>query len=118
MILIDLLQVDLHPVDLARELAVVNAEVLGHGGAGIPGQVGGFVARKYEGLGRSDASLADLCTVQIERNGAPLAQPTAIIRELHAYLVCARGDRLGSFDMELLRPKEVVAVFRVTILCV
>jgi hypothetical protein len=46
----------------------------------------------------------------------PLREPTAVVLELHANLVCTGWNRLSCFYVEQLDPEEVVTVFEFAVL--
>ena len=53
-------------------------------------------AEKSIGTVASSATLTDLGAVDEERGGAALAQPAAVVGELHPDLVLAGGDGVGA----------------------
>src|SRR5207247_7937111 len=65
-----------------------------------------------------DTALADLVSVDVERHGAALGEPAAVVGELHPHLMLPGWDRRITLDLEALQAEQVVAVRRPALVCV
>src|SRR3954464_12342867 len=108
--------VELHPTHAAVEAARAAGVVVADGRAGVIAHVQVLVPgvdHRHRGL---DTALANHRAVDVERDGAALGEPSAVVGELHPHLVVAdRHGRLG-LDVEASQPGEVVAVLRLAVL--
>jgi hypothetical protein len=86
-------EVELDPVDLAGEPAVLVGVVGSDGGAGFVADVGGLVGREDHRLGVLHPTGPDRLAVVVQGDVAAFGQPPAVVGELHAHLVGAGGDR-------------------------
>ena len=100
-----LVDVELDPVDPPTELAVRGPVVVAHGSRGVASHVGGLVGREDHGYRRLDVALPCLLAVDVERDRAALAEPTAVIGELHPQLVLAGWNGILAVHLELLQPE-------------
>ena len=85
-------------MDLSVEAAGVRGVVRAHGRAGLVADVGRLVCREDEALRLIDPALADFLAGDEQGDVAALAVAAAVVRELHAYLGLARGNRRAAFD--------------------
>jgi len=115
-VVIVLLQVDLHPVDLTTKLVIARAVIRRDRGALILADVAGLIGGENHRYRHVDAALAVLLAVYIERDRAPLRQAAAVVLELHTHLVLAGGDRLGAFGEGQFDAQEVVAMLELAVL--
>ena len=74
--------------------AGLGAVVVADRGGAVAADVGGLVGREQHRHGRVDPALTDLGAVDVEGDGAALAQPAAVVGELDAHLVLAGRDGL------------------------
>src|SRR4051794_1355548 len=81
--------VDLDPVDPSGELVVPGAVVLGDGCSGVAADVEGLVHGEEELVGALDAAPPDGLAVDVEGDGAALADAAAVVGELHPRLMTA-----------------------------
>src|SRR3989440_2239556 len=107
--------IDLHPVDLAVEFIPGRPVVGGDWLARVTAHLRGLVHRKQERMGTRDATLANLCAVYVERDGATLAPASAVVRELHTRLMLSRRQRRSRLDLEVLEAEKVVVVLQVAV---
>ena len=91
-------QVDLDPVDCAVELVAAWAVIRRDRRAFVFADVAGLIAGVRSSVSSCRGGLRrPSCRPQTARR-CPLGQAASVILELHAYLVFAGGDRLGTFD--------------------
>ena len=81
-------------------------------GGGVAADVSGLIGREDHRFGGLDPAVADPLAVDIEGDGAALAQAAAVVDELGPDLVLAGRDRLLVVDLEALEAEQVVAVGR------
>src|SRR6202023_2405289 len=98
------------------ESIAARAVVLRHGGAAVLADVAAVVGGEDHRLRHWDGPFADLLAVDIERDLSALAETAAGIGKLHAYLVLARRQCPRGFDVEVIHPRHVVAVFEFAVL--
>src|SRR4051795_6652576 len=107
--------VELYPAHAAVEAARAAGVVVTDGRAGVIAHVAGLVAGVDHRHRALDTALANHRAVDVERDGAALAEPSAVVGELHPHLVGAdRHGRLG-LDVEASQSGEVVAVLRLAV---
>ena len=116
MIVIVLLEIDLHPVDLTRELVMAIAVVGRYRRTGFLADVAGFIEGEGHRHGDVDPPFTRRFAVDEEMNDAALAQAAAIVLELHPELVLAGSDRGGALGEESLDAEEVVTVLQPPVL--
>src|ERR1700759_99661 len=87
------IEIDLDPVDGAGEDAAFAVVVVADRGCAVTSDVGGLVGGEDERPGGGDAALSVLVAIEVERHGAALARPAAVVGELHAHLVRSGCDR-------------------------
>ncbi len=75
-----------------------------------------LVGREDRGLGAFDPAAGDFFAIDQDRGRSALADPTAIIVEVHADGGLARSHRLRSCDLVFLHADKVVAVGRLAVL--
>ncbi len=115
-IVIVLLEVDLHPVHFAAELVAGRPVVRRHWRAGLLADVAGLVSGERHRHGPLDAALADGLAVDVERHAAALGDTAAVVLELHPHLVIPGRDRLRRLDERHVDAEEVVAVLQLAAL--
>src|SRR5690348_17557013 len=91
-------EVDLDPFDAAVELGISGSVVVADAGAQVGADIGLVVRGEDHRLGPLDPSPAGLLAVDVERDGATLAETAAVIGELHPDLVLPGRDRAVAFD--------------------
>ena len=114
---LDFAEIDLNPVHFAAEF-LVRRIIVGNWRAEVISYVTGLVGGEDHWLCMVYSAFARLLPVHIERNRSALRQTTSVIRKLHAYLVCTRWDRYSALNRVPVHAIEVVAVLRLSILCV
>ena len=97
----------IRPVKALSVAAVVVADGCGAVGADVEGLVGG---EQHRHCVASTLPCADLGAVEVEGDGAALAEAAAVVGELHPHLVVAGGDVGVAVDVEPLQAEQVVAV--------
>src|SRR5258708_22266655 len=107
---------ELHPFDTSVESVATRAVVRGDGGAAVLAGVAAVVGGEDHRLRHWDGSFADLLAVDIERHLSALAEATAGIGKLHAYLTIARRQRPRGFHVEKIHSRHVVAVLELAVL--
>jgi hypothetical protein len=109
-------EIDPDPVDLSGEGVVAGRIVVADGRAGVAADVGGFIQGVDVGVGSFHPSAGDLVAVHIEGGGAALAEPAAVVGELHAQLMLAGAQGLLGGDGGALQAEEAVVVARAAVL--
>src|SRR5436190_18281349 len=92
--------IELHPLHAAREVARLAGVVLADRGAGVVADIAGLVGGVDHRHGASDPALANSVGVDVESGDAAFAEATAVVAELHPYLVLAGGNGDVGPDVE------------------
>ena len=104
------------PTSISTQLTLpVNlrlAIVVGDRRAELVAEIEALVAGERHRRGPLDAAFADRYAVDVQGDVSALAEPAAVVGELHAHLMGARRDGLRAVDVGLLEPEEVVAELR------
>src|ERR1700674_2155630 len=107
---------ELHSLHRPVKSIAARAVVLRDGGAAVLADVAAVVGGKDHCLRHRDSPFADLLAVDIERHLSALAETAAGVGKLHAYLVLARRQHPRRFNIEMMHPGHVVAVFELAFL--
>src|SRR6478736_1036472 len=108
--------VDLDPLDGPGEAAALRGVVVTDRRGRVRADVARLIGREDHRDGGLDAALAGLRAVEVEGDGAALAEAAAVVGELHAHLMGAGWDRPTALDGEVLDAEQVVGVLGLAVL--
>src|SRR5262249_60239658 len=106
----------LHALARPVEGVPARAVVWGPGGTAVFADIAAVVGRENHRLGYRDRAFADLLAVYIECHLPAFAEAATGIGKLHAHLVLARRQCPCGFNVEVMHPRHVVAVFKLAVL--
>src|ERR1700746_479465 len=104
------------PLTVPLKAFAPGAVVLGHGGAAVLADVAAVVGGEDHRLGHWDDPFADLLAVDVERHVSALTEAAAGVGKLHADLVLARRQCPRGFNIKVIPPRHVVAIFELAVL--